>query len=74
MQPYVTPHPGRTPARGNIVNRTDYKLDIDVTEFRPGEHVLTIDTFITEHGWISRQYFLSAVELQRIQQILNGTE
>jgi hypothetical protein len=71
---YYTPAPGRTPARGNIVNRTDYKLDIDVTEFRPGEHVLTIDTFLPEHGWISKQYFLSAVELQRIQQILNGTE
>jgi len=74
MSPYVTPAPGRTPGKGNIVNRLDYKLDFDVKEFRPGEHVLTIDTFIPEHGWISKQYFLSATELQKIQQILNATE
>jgi hypothetical protein len=74
MQPYTTPHPGRTPAKGNIVNRTDYKLDFGCVEFRPGEHVLTIDRFIPEYGWISQQYFLSAEELYRIQQVLNGTE
>ena len=74
MQEYVTPHPGRTQPRGNIVDRPDYKLDFNCVEFRPGEHVLTIDTFITEHGWISKQYFLSATELQKIQQILNATE
>lgn len=74
MQKYTTPAPGRTPTRGNIVNRTDYKLDIKCVEFRPGEHVLTIDTFIPEHGWISRQYFLTPAELAKVQLVLDGTE
>jgi hypothetical protein len=74
MQTYITPAPGRTPSKGNIVNRTDYKLDFNCVEFRPGEHVLTIDRFIPEHGWISQQYFLTESELKSIQQILNGTE
>ena len=60
------------PAKGNIVNRPDYKLDFNCAEFRPGEYVLTIDTFITEHGWISKQYFLDAQELARVQSALNA--
>lgn len=73
MQPYVTPHPGRTPS-ANIVNRADYKLDIAVTEFRPEQFVLTIDKFIPEHGWCSQQYFLDAAELARVQSALNGVK
>lgn len=72
MQPYVTPHPGRTPPKANIVDRQDYKLDIAVTEFRPEQFVLTIDKFISEHGWISQQYFLTPAELERVQSALNG--
>ena len=74
MQQYVTPHPGRTPPEANIVNRADYKLDVKVKEFRQNQYVLTIDTFITEHGWISKQYFLDAQELARVQSALNATE
>jgi hypothetical protein len=74
MQQYVTPAPGRTPAKGNIVNRTDYKLDFNLTEFRPSEFVLTIETFIPEHGWISKQFFLTPDELVRVQSALNATE
>ena len=72
MQPYVTPHPARTPPEANIVNRSDYKLDFAVTEFRTGEYVLTIDKFIPEYGWISQQYFLDAAELARVQTALNA--
>jgi hypothetical protein len=72
MQPYVTPHPGRTPPEANIVNRSDYKLDFTVSEFRTGEYVLTIDSFIPEHGWISKQYFLDAAELARVQAVINA--
>ncbi len=57
---------------GNIIDRTDYKLNFGLTEFRPSEHVLTIDRFIPEYGWVSQQYFLNAEELNRIQQVLNG--
>jgi hypothetical protein len=71
MQKYVTPHPGRTPA-ANIVDRPDYKLNIKTQEFRAGEHVLTIDTFIPEHGWISKQWFLTEDELVRVQEAING--
>ena len=75
MQQYVTPHPGRTPAvKGNIVNRPDYKLDFNLTEFRQNQYVLTIDTFIPEHGWISKQFFLTPEELVRVQLALDGTE
>ena len=74
MQPYVTPHPARTPDKGNIVNRTDYKLNFDLTEFRPSEHVLTIDRFIPEYGWVSQQYFLNAEELKSIQTVLNAAK
>lgn len=74
MQKFVTPHPGRSPAKpepGNIVNRPDYKLDVSLTEFRTAQFVLTIDTFITEHGWISKQYFLTEDELDKVKAVLN---
>ena len=71
MQQYVTPHPGRTPG-ANIVNRLDYKLNFDIKEFRQNQYVLTIDTFIPEHGWISKQYFLTPEELVRVQEAING--
>ena len=73
MQPYITPHPGRTPG-ANIINTVNYKLDMKVTEFRPAEFVLTIDKFIPEHGWISQQYFLTPEELERVQTALNGVK
>jgi hypothetical protein len=74
MQKYITPAPGRTPSKGNIVNRPDYKLDFNLTEFRQNQYVLTIDTFIPEHGWISKQFFLTPEELVRVQSALDGTE
>jgi hypothetical protein len=74
MQPYITPAPGRTQPRGNIVDRPDYKLDFNLTEFRQNQYVLTIDTFIPEHGWISKQFFLTPEELVRVQSALDGTE
>ena len=76
MQKFVTPHPGRTPAkpdRGNIINREDYKLDFQVKEFRQNQYVLTIESFIPEHGWISKQFFLTPEELVRVQDAINGT-
>jgi hypothetical protein len=75
MQKFVTPHPGRTPAqKGNIVNREDYKLDVQVKEFRQNQYVLTIDSFIPEHGWISKQYFLTPEELVRVQHALDASK
>ena len=73
MQPHVTPHPGRTPAKANIIDNSNYKLDMKVTEFRPEQFVLTIDKFIPEHGWISQQYFLTPEELDKIKKVLNDT-
>lgn len=72
MQKFVTPHPGRTPAKGNIVSREDYKLDFNLREYRQGEYALTIEKFIPEHGWISQQFFITDDELKRIQEIING--
>lgn len=68
---YVTPAPGRTQG-ANIVDRAEYKLDMKVAEFRPEQFVLTIETFISEHGWTSRQYFLTPDELDRVQNALNA--
>ena len=69
---YYTPHPGRTPrTKGNITNRDDYKLDVNLKEFRQNQYVLTIEKFIPEHGWVSDQYFLTPEELVRIQDVLS---
>jgi hypothetical protein len=73
MQKYVTPLPGRTPLKGNIVNREDYKLDLRLKEFRQGEHALTIETYIPEHGWVAKYLFINDDELKRIQEIINGS-
>ena len=77
MQIPVTPKPGQSPKRwvepqGNIVDREDYKLDFQVKEFRQNQYVLTIESFIPEHGWISKQFFLTPDELVRIQDALNA--
>ena len=77
MQIPVTPKPGQTPPRwvapkGNIVDREDYKLDFNVKEFRQNQYVLTIESFIPEHGWVSKQFFLTPEELVRIQDALNA--
>ena len=79
MQKFITPAPGRTPERwvaprGNITNREDYKLDVQVKEFRQNQYVLTIESFIPEHGWVTKQFFLTPEELVRVQHALNATE
>lgn len=72
MQRYVTPAPGRwQPPRGNIINREDYKLDINLREYRSGEYVVTIEKFIPEHGWIAQQFFLTEDELDLVKAALN---
>jgi hypothetical protein len=72
MQKYVTPAPGRTP-RGNIINRADYRLDIQLQEFRASEYMLTIEKFIPETGWTRQQFFLTPDELDLVRQQINGS-
>jgi hypothetical protein len=71
MQPYITPHPGRTPPREMIVNRSDYKLDFTLTEFRQNQYLLAINKFIPETGWCEQKFFLTPEELARIQDVIN---
>lgn len=71
MQKYVTAAPGRTP-RGNIVNRADYRLDIQLREFRSEQYMLTIDKFIPETGWVEQKFFLTPDELELVRQQINA--
>jgi hypothetical protein len=70
MQPYVTPQPGRTPGP-NIVDRPDYKLNVQLTEFRQNEFLLSINKFIPETGWCEQKFFLTPEELVRIQDAIS---
>ena len=71
MQKYVTAAPGRTP-RGNIVNRADYRLDIQLRLFRSEQYMLTIDKFIPETGWVEQKFFLTPDELELVRQQINA--
>jgi len=73
MQIPVTPQPGRTPPQANIVNRDDYKLHWNLSEFRPSEYNLQIQKYIPEHGWTSQSFFLTEEELELIRKVMNGT-
>jgi hypothetical protein len=66
MQPYVTLHPGRTPA-ANITNTDHYKLDIQLHGTR-----LIIRRWQPETDWTTIDLFLDADELERIRQSLLG--
>lgn len=72
MQPYTTPHPGRTPAKHgpNIVDRDDYKMHIVKTEWRPGEFEILIERWIPETGWTRTQILCDATEFARIVAVL----
>jgi len=70
MQPYVTPQPGRAPG-ANIVNRADYKLDVQLTEFRPQEYLFSINRYMPETAWQRQQFFLTLDELNEIRKQLN---
>lgn len=56
----------------NIIDRTDYKLDITLTEFRQNEFVLSIRRWIPELKWSEQTFFLTPEELGRIQDQLNN--
>jgi hypothetical protein len=72
MQRYLTPAPGRTPS-ANVVDRPDYKLNFQLTEFRPDEYLLSIEKFIPETGWCEQKFFLTQEELTSIRQAINGS-
>lgn len=72
MQKYVTPAPARTPG-GNIVNRADYRLNIQLQEFRRDQYMLTIDKFIPETGWCEQKFFLTPDELAAFRRAINGS-
>lgn len=69
MQPFVTPHPGRTPGP-NIVNRADYKMHILKRQYRDGEWEILIERWIPETGWTRTQILCDDNELQKIQNAL----
>lgn len=72
MQQFITLQAGRTPPAANVVDRADYKLNWNLTEFRANEYHLSIARYIPEHGWTNQSYFLTAEELNTIRTILNG--
>jgi len=71
MQRFTTPAPGRTPG-ANITDRPDYKLDVQLKEFRQNEYLLTIKRWIPEHKWTEQRFFLTPEELVRLQEELDN--
>lgn len=68
MQPYVTPHAGRS--QPNIVNRDDYKMHIVKRQYHQGEYEILIERWIPETGWTRTQIMCNAQELVKIQQAI----
>jgi hypothetical protein len=68
MQPYVTPHPGRTGP--NLVNTEDYKMHILKREYSPNEYEILIERWIPETGWTRTQLLLSKAQLAKFKEIL----
>ena len=69
MQPYVTPHPGRTPGP-NLVNLDDYKMHILKREYQSGEYEILIERWIPETGWTRTQLLLTKEQLDKFRTIL----
>ena len=75
MQKYITPAPGRTPAKKkpepNIVNRDDYKMHILKREYAVGEYEILIERWIPETGWTRTQILCDSNEIERIRLALD---
>jgi len=69
MQPYVTPHPGRTPGP-NIVNRLDYKMHVLKRQYSDGEWEILIERWIPETGWQRTQMLMSQTEFDKLRSVL----
>jgi len=69
MQPYVTPHPGRTPGP-NLINTDDYKMHVLLREYQSGEYEILIERWIPESGWTRTQLLLTKEQLDKFRTIL----
>lgn len=69
MQPYVTPHPGRTPGP-NIANNLDYKMHVLKREYQSGEYEILIERWIPETGWTRTQLLLTKEQLDKLRSVL----
>lgn len=69
MQPYVTPHPGRSPGP-NLVNTDDYKMHILKREYQPNEYEILIERWMPESGWSRTQLLLTKEQLDKLRFIL----
>ena len=66
MQRFTTPLPGRTNSK-LIRDQEDYKLDVELQEFRPDEYMLSIRRWIPETGWADMRLFLTPEELKQFR-------
>jgi len=73
MQIPVTPLPGQTPPRPNIVDTDEYKMHIVKREWSPGEHEILIERWIPETGWTRTQILCDDQGLISIGQALGFT-
>jgi hypothetical protein len=73
MQKYTTTQPGRTPPAANVVNREDYQLAVNLSEFRPGEYHLRVARYTPETGWATMNIFLTPDELESVRAAINGS-
>ena len=71
MQPYVTPHPGRT-YRPNIVDNDDYKMHILKRQYFDGEYEILIERWIPETGWSKTQILCDEADLKKIIAVLQA--
>ena len=70
MQPYTTPHLGRTPGP-NLINTEDYKMHIVKAEYRPGDFEILIERWIPETGWTRTQLLLDQEHFDKVKSILS---
>ena len=76
MQPYVTPHPGRSPGattRTRIVQRDDYQLDVKVTAVVGNQWRLQILKYIPETDWTTVEFYLTDEQLALFKEAINGS-
>lgn len=56
----------------NIVDKTDYKLNVDIKQYRPNQYMINIDRYVEGQGWLPHKFFLTKDELQKLQKTLES--
>ena len=72
MQPFVTPHPGRTPRENasTIIDTDHYKLKVELSKLTGDNWQLEIIRWIPETGCSRLELFLSTDELKKVQKAI----